>query len=203
MKMFTRVGAATDNCHPGNSPKHQSSGRTTPPRAPSGDGESALQPYDCHTPPVHGLVDDEQLVLREATLPQVPLTIGCAKDGARRMHHHNDNNHPNNSDSTTVNNTGTNPGRRRGCCVPTSADNCHGPVTTACLKQPAKKHMFLKSCEVWHCQGCCSQERDHTILQSELLLRRAYIEPRSESRFRFRAELLPHIFVCVCVCVFL
>jgi hypothetical protein len=214
--MFTpAAGAATDNCHPGNSsPKHQSGGCTTPPRTPGSDGElrhSALQPYYCHTSPVHRLVDDEQLV-RDATLPQLPLTIGCAIHRARRMPHHSNN--PNNSDSITVctpavnNIVGTNPGRRRCCCccVPTSADNCHGPATTACLKQPTKKHMFLKLCEVWHCQGCCSKERDHTILQSELLLQRACIEPRSESLFRLLELNCCHIYsiyiyICVCVCV--
>ena len=178
--MFTPAGAP-DNCHPGNSLKHQLSGCTTPPRV-GGDGElqySAIQPYYCHTSPVHGLLDDEQL-LREATPPQLPLTIGCAKDRARVS-----NNNKNNLNSTTMCtpavSIGINPDS---CCVPTSSDNCHGPATTACLKQPVKKHMFLKSCEVWHCQGCCSKERDHAILESELLLQRACIEPLSESRFR-------------------
>ena len=179
--MFTAAGA-TDDCRPGNSPKQQLSGCITPPRA-GGNGElqySAIQPYYCHTSPVHGLLDDEQL-LREAALPQLPLTAGCAKDKAWMIN----NNNNNCSTSTTmctpavVNNIRTN---ADSCCVPTSSDNCHGPATTACLKQPAQKHMFLKSCEVWHCKGCCAKERDHAILESELLLQRACIQPLRESR---------------------
>lgn len=65
---------------------------------------------------------------------------------------------------------------------PSAGNYCHGGVvTTSCLENPSKRHQFLKSCEVWHCQGCCTHQRRFLYEESEILIAKTFTEPISES----------------------